>query len=351
MRPVPLGGQAFQQQALPALAAVARRPAELLVDLEVKAAANQFQPLGFVAFTQVLLQAAVNHHVRVQLIQIQAVGVDRFLEAQRQAGHLRVLASVHLGEQQLEHRLVGRLDALEQLPHAGADEFAGRDVCQVAKVEDFLGTDETLGQQRTGVLGVAGFLVHRHQPPERGAPGEPDGGAIELVQQQVVLGGTAVVGGQPRFAVALGEARRVDQEEVRLGPLAGRPLFQGRAFALQLGEGGGIQLRRVADPDIHVALFGLCDGAQAAHQEQAVDGRRLRTAPRLVGEGTGQSLDFGQQLVIGLEGGESGRRGAGYVAGKQRVIDVEQQRQQLQDQLLAAGQSLHGSLQAAFIDP
>ncbi|MNF61013.1 hypothetical protein D3C84_426420 [compost metagenome] len=143
-----------------------------------------------------------------------------------------MLAGVDLGEEQFEHRLVGRLDALEQLPHAGADELAGRDVRQVAEVEHLLGADEALGQQGLAVLDVARLLVHRHQPPERGAPGEPDGGAVELVQQQVVLGGAAVVGGQACFAVALGEARRVDQEEVRLGALSGGPFFERAALAL-----------------------------------------------------------------------------------------------------------------------
>ncbi|MNF61012.1 hypothetical protein D3C84_426410 [compost metagenome] len=50
----------------------------------------------------------------------------------------------------------------------------------------------------------------------------------------------------------------------------------------------------MADPDVHVALLGLGDGAQAAHQEQAVDRLWLRAAARLVGEGAGQALGLGQ---------------------------------------------------------
>ncbi|MNF61014.1 hypothetical protein D3C84_426430 [compost metagenome] len=80
--PVPVGGQAFQQQALPALVAIARWSAELLVDLEVEAAADQLQALRFAAAEQVLFEAAVDHHVGVQLVEVEAVGVDRFLEAQ-----------------------------------------------------------------------------------------------------------------------------------------------------------------------------------------------------------------------------------------------------------------------------
>ena len=76
-----------------------------------------------------------------------------------------------------------RLDALEQLPHAGADELARRDACQVAEVQHLLGADETLAQQGVGVGAVVGLFVHRHQPPQRGAPAEPDGGAVELVEE------------------------------------------------------------------------------------------------------------------------------------------------------------------------
>ncbi|MCY1353110.1 hypothetical protein D9M69_394410 [compost metagenome] len=352
-RPGPGRGQALEQQALPALAAVARRAAELLADLQVQAAADQLQALALAASGQVLLQAAVDHDVGVELVEVQAVGEHRLLEAQGQAFHLRVLAGVDLGEQQLEHRLVGRLDALEQLPHAGADEFAGRDVRQVAEVQHLLGADETLGEQRLAVLDVARLLVYRHQPPERGAPGEPDGGAVELVEQQVVLGGAAVVGGQPRFAGAAGEARRVDQEAVHLGALGRRPGFQQLALAAQFGERGGRQLRVVADPQVHVADLGLRHGAQAAHQEQAVD-RSLRLAAeaalRLVDERAGQPLRFGEQSLVRLEAAQPGRGAGRRITGQQRMVDVEQQRQQAQDQLLAHRQRLLGAQQAALVD-
>ncbi|MCY1537800.1 hypothetical protein D9M68_733100 [compost metagenome] len=73
---------------------------------------------------------------------------------------------------------------------------------------------------------VALFLVHRHQPPERSAPGQPDRRAVEFVEQQVVLGGAAVVRGQLRLAIADGETRRIDQKEMRLGTLGRRPGFE-----------------------------------------------------------------------------------------------------------------------------
>src|SRR5690606_5556738 len=210
--PLPLAGQALQQTTLPALAAVAWRTADLLVGLQIEAAANQFESLEFAAGCQVLLQSAIDHDVGVQLVEVEAVGVDRLLVAQRQTLHGRVFAGVDLGQQQLEYRLVGRLDALVQLPHACADELARWNPRQMAEVEHLFGTQEALRKQGVHVLAVATFLVDRHQPPERRASAEPDGGAVELVEQQVVLGGAAVVGGQVRLTVALGETRGVDQK-------------------------------------------------------------------------------------------------------------------------------------------
>ncbi len=170
-----------------------------------------------------------------------------------------------------------------------------------------------------------------------------------------MLGGAAVVGGQLAFAIAAGEARRVDEEEVRLGALRGGPGFQLIALALQVGDFRSVQFGRVADPDVHVALLGLRDGAQAAHQEQAVD-RLLRLAGErvagalAVGERARQALRFGENLVVRLETREARRRGTGNVAGEQRVVDVEQQWHQPQHQLLARREHLHGALQAAVVD-
>ncbi|MNR31498.1 hypothetical protein D3C85_1490110 [compost metagenome] len=87
-----------------------------------------------------------------------------------------------------------------------------------------------------GIAVVACLFIDRHQPPDWGAPGQPDGGAIELVQQQIVLGGAAVFGTQLVIALAPHEAHRIDQEKMRLGALAGGPCFKQLTFLAQLGE-------------------------------------------------------------------------------------------------------------------
>ncbi|MNE68902.1 hypothetical protein D3C80_1645880 [compost metagenome] len=77
-----------------------------------------------------------------------------------------------------------------------------------------------------GVQVVTGFFVHRHQPPDGCAPGQPDRGAVELVQQQIVLGGATVFGAERLVPFAAYEALRVDQKAMRFGALAGGPGFQ-----------------------------------------------------------------------------------------------------------------------------
>lgn len=81
-----------------------------------------------------------------------------------------MLAGVGLGEQQLEQRLVGRIDGLGQLPEAGADELPGGDVRQVAEVEHLFGADEAFAEQGPAVFVVAPFMGRRHQPPQRVRP-------------------------------------------------------------------------------------------------------------------------------------------------------------------------------------
>lgn len=70
-----------------------------------------------------------------------------------------MLAGVGLGEQQLEQRLVGRIDGLGQLPEAGADELPGGDVRQVAEVEHLFGADEAFAEQGPAVFVVAPFMA------------------------------------------------------------------------------------------------------------------------------------------------------------------------------------------------
>ncbi|MNO87196.1 hypothetical protein D3C76_786150 [compost metagenome] len=310
MVPLPFVGQALQQRALPALGAPAVA-GELAIDLQVQRPAHQLQAFRFIAGDEVFGDAPIDHDIGVQLIEVEPVGEHRLLEAQAQALDPGVFAGVHLGQQEFEHRFVRRLDALEQLPEPGPNEFPGRNVGQMAQVQGFVCADEALGRQRMGVAVIVGFLVHRHQPPNGRAPGQPDRGAIKLVQQQVMLGGTAVFGAQLAVALTAYETDGVDQEEVRLGALAGSPGFQQLAFPAQLGEFVFAQIRTVADPHVHIALLSLGQGTEAAHQEQAMNRSGwIAAVARLIGKGTGQALGFGEDAGIRLEIRQPGGRAA-----------------------------------------
>lgn len=99
-----------------------------------------------------------------------------------------------------------------------------------------------------------------------------------------MLGGAAVIGGQPGFALALGETLRIDQKEVRFAALGRRPGLQEFALAAQFLESLGVQRWIVTDPDVQIAVFVLRYGPQAAHEEQALDRSRCLAAHGPVGK-------------------------------------------------------------------
>ena len=107
---------------------------------------------------------------------------------------------------------------------------------------------------------------------------------------------------------------KVDQEEMRFGPLAVSPGLQRLALSAQLRDFVVAQVRVVANPDIHVAVFGLRQGAKATHQEQAMNRLACSGQWRLVGKRPGQTLSFGQRQRTGLVARHASRRAAGHIA-------------------------------------
>ncbi len=163
--PLPFHDEPLHRQVLPALLRLALATAELAPDLEVQAAPHEFQAFRRLLFPQVAFEMAIDQDVGVQFVEIELAGEYLLLEAQGDAADPRVLAGVGFGEQQLEQRLVGRIDGLGQLPEAGADELPGGDVRQVAEVEHLFGADEAFAEQGPAVFVVAPFMGRRHQPP------------------------------------------------------------------------------------------------------------------------------------------------------------------------------------------
>ena len=184
-------------------------------------------------------------------------------------------------------------------------------------------------QQIVGDLFVVVFLLGRHQPPDGVAPRQQQTGAIELFQQQVMLGGAAAFAAElmdfPFF-----ELVGVHKKEVHFQPHALGPLFDLLAFEFQLVQGVVFQIGVVADPDIEVAFFRLGDGAHAAHDEQGLNFVSAQGAA-FISETFGEFVDGFHAFFTGRVQ-RNPRRGAfGNKAREHGVVDVEENRQQLQE--------------------
>ncbi|MNJ70359.1 hypothetical protein D3C77_668090 [compost metagenome] len=109
-----------------------------------------------------------------------------------------------------------------------------------------------------------------------------------------MLGGAAVVGAELAVTFALNETLGLDQKQMGLGALTGGPAFQQQTFFAQFCQFAVTQICRMADPDIHIALLGLCQRPQAAHQVEAMNRLWRVAATCFVGERAGQALGLGQ---------------------------------------------------------
>ncbi len=177
----------------------------------------------------------------------------------------------------------------------------------MAQVKVVVGADKTFADQLMGVVAVALLFVNRHQPPQRKTAAQANRGAVELVQQQIVLGAAAVLDAQFVITLALGKAGRVDQVKVDFAVLAGGPVADQLAFAAQLFNLSAIEFGCVADPDIQIALLGLADGAAAAHQIQAVDLAAEAGGVAAILKAAGQALSDLQATAVRLKAVQAAR--------------------------------------------
>ncbi|MNE26662.1 hypothetical protein D3C80_1200370 [compost metagenome] len=138
-----------------------------------------------------------------------------------------------------------------------------------------------------------------------------------------MLATAAVLGAEPCITFTAYEPGRFDQKEMNFGALAVGPCMEQLALALQFGQLRRAQVRGVANPDVHIALFGLRQGAQATHQEQPVNGPAQLIAAGLVSEGASQALGLDQGLRVRLIVADASGRGTRDVAGQQGMIDVK----------------------------
>src|SRR5690606_26168798 len=106
----------------------------------------------------------------------------------------------------------------------------------MSQLQVFLGAQQAACVQGAYIGQVVIFMLGGYQPPGGRPPGQPNGGAVKLVEQQVVLAAAAILAAQFGITLATGEARRVNEENMQLGALAGGPGLQQRGLAPQLGQ-------------------------------------------------------------------------------------------------------------------
>lgn len=139
-------------------------------------------------------------------------------DVRRQQLGIGVFPGIGFQQQGLQHRLVRRIDALVQLPQAGAEILFRRQRTQAAEIQPLVRRQRALRVQRQHVFIVVRFFFARHHVPQDAFAGQAHRGAVEFVEQQDMLRRAAVFAAQAA-AFIMAEAVFVDQEEADFHPI------------------------------------------------------------------------------------------------------------------------------------
>ena len=294
--PPPFGHQALHEVAAPAPGA-GLRIGESRVHFDVEAAPDQLQEVGRLLPTGMTFQAVQQEAVGVEDVGIGLAVVEALFEfGGQQAGGGEFLG-VSLQQGDLEERFVGGGEALVQLPQGGAEELAGGDAPEPAQVDGLAPGEVAGGHQARGVVVVVLLVLGGDEPPQGVGAGEPHAGAVELVQEEEVLGAAAVFA-RHRALFAGAETGRLHDEKVDLQAEFASPALHRGGLLPQGLVGGLVQAAAQAQPHVQVAAVGEGNAAGAAHEEHGLDvqaPRGARLAPQVA------------QQALG--GGEGGLRG------------------------------------------
>ena len=262
--------------------------------------------------------------------------MNRLLEAGREQWSLPV-GGVTFDQQQLEDGFPGRIDSFVELPDASARQFCGRNIRHRAKVDVIAGLDKPTLHQLSPAVVVIGLPVYRDQPPQRILAGEVNAGAIELIQQQKMLGAAAVFPGDFHALAPGPPIGGREHKHMQFHPQATGPFRQFFSFALQAPNARRRQILTVAEPDIQITGHRVPERARASHQEQTVQIRLSGTFVTVV-KTTGVTAGRIQHFRAGRVTTEALRAVAIQIARQGRMVTVKNQRQQLQHHLLPVGQ-------------
>ena len=242
------------------------------------------------------------------------------------------LGGIGFHQQDLQHRLVGGVEAFIQQPERRAEILLGRDPLQATQIQPLVLLQLAGAEQSRHLLVVTLIPITGQDGPQQTLTGDAQGTAIKLIQQQQVLRTAAIVTAQ--FGTIM-ETEFVirDQEEVELNAAIFGQFGDQQALVFQQFETLGFQFVRMTDPDVQIGAATLTDGRGTAHGIEAKN-RALMSLDAGVTVG-GDTDVFNEVALTGgqLEAGDAVRHFAGDIAWQERMVEMKQDRQQLEELL------------------
>ena len=346
--PAPVSHQLGHLLPAPVRGVILLGVAQTVTHLEIEAAAHQIQALHVADGLEVVGHLVQHQAVVVEPVVHPLVVLEPVAAGHRQQSGVGILVGVGLHQHRLEHRLVGGIYALVELPQGRTEVLLGGDTVKTPEVEPVILAQLAVGEQAVDVVVVVIVIFCRHQIPEQPLARDVHGAAVELVEQQQVLGAAAAL---PLHLgiVALAELVFGDQEEVEIDPALLGPQGEVLALLLQQGEALTRQTSHVTDPDVEIRVTALSDGGGAAHGVEALDRLVVGAEAALTVRVLAQIMDEGLLGLVGDETPDTMRHVPSHITRQEGMIEVQHDRQQLKDLLPIATHEIQRSLRLETI--
>ncbi len=346
--PAPVGDQLGHLLPAPVRGVILLRVAQAVTHLQVEAAAHQIEALHVADGLEVVGHLVQHQAVVVEAVVHPLVVLEPVAAGHRQQPGVGVLVGVGFHQHRLEHRLVGGVDPLVELPQGGTEVLLGRNAVEAPEIEPVVLAQLAVGEQTLHIVVVVIVILGGHQIPEQPLARDVHGAAVELVEQQQVLGAAAAL---PLHLgiVALAELVFGDQEEVEIDPPLLGPQGEVMALLLQQCKTLARQAGHVADPDIEIRVAALPDGGGAPHGVEALDGLVVSAEPPLAVRVLAEILDEGLLGVVCHETPDTMRHVPCHITGQQGMIEVQHDGQQLENLLPVPAHEIQRSLRLETI--
>ena len=347
--PAPVGYQLGHLLPAPVRGVIFLGMAQPVAHLQIEAATHQIEALHVADGLEVVGHLVQHQAVVVEAVVHPLVVLEPVATGHRQQPGVGILVGVGLHQHRLEHRLVGGVDSLVELPQGGAEILLGRNAIKAPQIEPVILAQLAVGKQAVDVVVVVIVIFGRHQIPEQPLAGDVHGAAVELVEQQQVLGAAAAL---PLHLgiVALTELVFGDQEEVEIDPPLLGPHGEVLALLFQQGEALARQTSHMTDPNVEIRVAALTDGGGAPHGVEALDGLVVGTETALAVGVLAEILDEGLLGLVGDKTPDTMRHIPCHITGQQGVIEVQHDRQQVENLLPVATHEIQRSLRLETIE-